>query len=184
MKDRENGGASENDRDDQLAHASCLAMERTMNDVDGIRFLYFAYGSNLDLAQMTRRCSDPRVVGRATLPGYRIAFAGMSVTWEGKGVATIMPVQGGRVDGLLYELNAADVERLDSWEGCPTAYDHQEVVIRAEQGRERRAFVYAKRHRALRPNPPGELYLGVLRREYARLGFDPAPLELAAREAA
>ncbi len=146
--------------------------------------LYFAYGSNLDLAQMTCRCAEPRVLGRATLPGYRLAFAGMSVTWEGMGVATVLPAEGGRVDGVLYALTEGDVKRLDAWKGCPIAYDRHFVRVRDEDGRERQAFIYSRLSGVIRANPPADRYLRVLRRAYHQLGFDAAPLELAAREAA
>jgi hypothetical protein len=146
--------------------------------------LYFAYGSNLDVAQMRLRCLEPRILGRATLSGYRLVFAGRSVRWEGRGMATLVPVPGAWVDGVLYALSGRDVEELDDWEAFTTGYEHHPVVVRDEQGREVKAFVYMKRSGALRPNPPGARYLGVLRREYERLGFDMAPLELAARVAA
>lgn len=146
--------------------------------------LYFAYGSNLDFAQMLRRCTAPRAMGRATLPGYRLAFAGMSVLWEEKGVATVVPTPGAMVDGVLYELSEPDVKQLDRWEGYPVAFDRKWVSLRDELGRERQAFIYVRLSGVLRANVPGERYLRVLRREYERLGFDPTPLELAAQDAA
>ncbi|MDY0002073.1 MAG: gamma-glutamylcyclotransferase family protein [Polyangia bacterium] len=36
--------------------------------------LYFAYGSNLDQAQMRRRCPTAAPIGPATLDGWRLAF--------------------------------------------------------------------------------------------------------------
>lgn len=146
--------------------------------------LHFAYGSNLDVDQMTLRCTEPRVLGRATLPGYRLAFAGMNILWEEMGVATVLPAPGGRVDGVLYALTEADLRRLDEWEGCPIAYDRQLVEVRDEEGRVRQAFIYVRLSGVLRANPPGARYLRMLRREYQRLGFDLTPLVLAAREAA
>ena len=35
---------------------------------------YLAYGSNLNLEQMSRRCPTARVVGKAQLENYRLAF--------------------------------------------------------------------------------------------------------------
>jgi len=43
--------------------------------------LCFAYGSNLDPAQMRRRCPRARPGRRATLYGYRLAFGGHSQAW-------------------------------------------------------------------------------------------------------
>jgi hypothetical protein len=156
-------------------------MTRALDDLMAEGRLYFAYGSNLDLAQMARRCGAPLAVGIASLPDVELAFVGRSALWEGKGVATLRPAPGRCVPGVLYVLGEEDVEKLDGWEGCPDAYEHEEVVVRDEEGRDRRAFVYSKRSGASRPNAPGPLYLGVLLREYRRLGFDTAPLEAAAR---
>ena len=36
------------------------------------RFNYFAYGSNMDTARMLARCPGARLVGAATLPGFRL----------------------------------------------------------------------------------------------------------------
>lgn len=38
--------------------------------------LYFAYGSNLDLAQMAQRCPDAEIVGPVRLENYELRFRG------------------------------------------------------------------------------------------------------------
>lgn len=60
--------------------------------------LYFAYGSNINLNQMARRCPGAEVIGPATLNGYRLAFRAQS------GVATIIPAPTKQVKGLLWRL--------------------------------------------------------------------------------
>ena len=37
---------------------------------------YLAYGSNLNLVQMFRRCPHARVIGHTSLPGMRLVFRG------------------------------------------------------------------------------------------------------------
>ena len=59
--------------------------------------LYFAYGSNIDLEQMARRCPAAQVVGPATLENYELAF-------RGSGFATIVPKKGSDVHGLLWSI--------------------------------------------------------------------------------
>ena len=73
--------------------------------------LYFAYGSNLNLGQMAVRCPQAGVVGKAVLEGYELAFR--------RGVLTILPKEGGRVNGLLWRVNAWDELTLDRYEGYP-----------------------------------------------------------------
>ena len=46
--------------------------------------LYFAYGSNINLDQMSYRCPAAQVVGPVTLDGYELLF-------RGSGVATSAP---------------------------------------------------------------------------------------------
>lgn len=86
--------------------------------------IYFAYGSNLSLAQMAKRCPAARAIGRALAKGYRLAFPRPSDTWRG-GVAGIVPVgaddDGGApgyyVEGAAYELTEACIAALDEYEG-------------------------------------------------------------------
>ena len=63
--------------------------------------LYFAYGSNINLEQMAARCPAAQVVGPAVLDGYELLFRGNR---RGTGVATIEPLLGSQVHGLLWEL--------------------------------------------------------------------------------
>lgn len=84
--------------------------------------LYFAYGSNLDPAQMTRRCPSARFVCCARLMGHRLTFPRGSESWGG-GVAGIDPCRDGTcVEGVVYELSDGDLATLDGFEG--TAEGH------------------------------------------------------------
>lgn len=85
--------------------------------------LYFAYGSNMDPAQMRRRIPDARVVGRAVLKGWRIAE---------RLYADIEKSRGGRVYGVLYLLSTKEMRRLDIFEGYPRTYECGKVVVHAE----------------------------------------------------
>jgi gamma-glutamylcyclotransferase (GGCT)/AIG2-like uncharacterized protein YtfP len=71
---------------------------------------YFAYGSNLHLKQMKRRCPNSKYVGRARLADYR---------WQinQRGYANVAAAHGHWVDGLVYEIDGPDEARLDVNEG-------------------------------------------------------------------
>jgi gamma-glutamylcyclotransferase (GGCT)/AIG2-like uncharacterized protein YtfP len=133
--------------------------------------LYFAYGSNLSTRQMRSRCATARVEGRAVLRNYALAFGGFSARWGGP-VATIVPVRGAEVDGLLYMLQEADLRSLDRHEGYPLAYLRTKLVVTDERGRHRRAVVYVQTVGGDRERVPSARYVRVLRRAYERLGFD------------
>ena len=110
--------------------------------------LYFAYGSNLSVAQMKQRCPSAKIVGRARLHGHRLAFAGWSSGWRGA-TATVVPTDKdarGSVPGVVYEIpDAEDVKRLDSFEGCPTIYTAHEVEVGIERRGRATVWVYVRR---------------------------------------
>ena len=71
---------------------------------------YFAYGSNMWRAQMRKRCPQSRLLGPATLHGYRFII-------NTRGYATIVADLQGVVPGVLYAISATDEAALDSFEG-------------------------------------------------------------------
>ena len=81
--------------------------------------LYFAYGSNINLEQMAVRCPAAQVVGPAVLDGYELLFRGNR---RGTGVATIEPLAGSQVHGLLWMLTPECERSLDVYEGYPSLY--------------------------------------------------------------
>ena len=78
--------------------------------------LYFAYGSNLEWAQMKQRCRLAKFVCRAKLPAYRLAFTLKSVSRD-CGVADVLPDQTREVWGVVYELPDNQLKKLDKREG-------------------------------------------------------------------
>jgi gamma-glutamylcyclotransferase len=78
--------------------------------------LYFAYGSNMDWAQMKERCRSARFVGAAVLQSYRLAFTRKSLK-RGCGVADAVPDDGWEIWGVVYEIDDLDIGRLDASEG-------------------------------------------------------------------
>lgn len=134
--------------------------------------LYFAFGSNLDGDQMRRRCSCPIVVGKATLRGYRLAFAGFSAM-RGGGVATVVKSDDHAVPGLLYRLTDADLQKLDACEGHPQFYRRVAVHVVDSDGERRRAWTYTLDRAERAPSPD---YAAIIAGGYGRLGYDEAPL--------
>lgn len=133
--------------------------------------LYFAYGSNLHLEQMARRCPDSVKVAPAVLHNYRLTFRG---NYRGVGVADVVPCVGGQVVGGLYRISLRDLANLDRYEGFPTLYRRYKVKVETEDG-EVEAFCYRMLPH-FKPAPPADYYLGVIVEGYANWGFDPRPL--------
>ena len=70
---------------------------------------YFAYGSNLDLLQMKRRCPSSKLISKGSLSGYRLTFNRFSSGWGG-GVADVIQAQDSKVWGLVFEISDTDAE--------------------------------------------------------------------------
>lgn len=128
---------------------------------------YIAYGSNLSVEQMKHRTPDAKIVGTATLQGWRLLF---------KGCATIEPKEGRAVPVLIWEISDTDEKNLDRYEGHPTYYYKRElpVLVTPLDGgapRELTAMVYImdEKHTF---RMPSLYYYDVLHRGYRTFGFD------------
>ncbi len=139
---------------------------------------YFAYGSNLNEARLRSRCPSSRVVCSATLPRHTLAFGGHSRRWKGA-VATVVPAEEATVEGVLYEMEAEDIEALDGFEGHPHTYTRVRRTVSLTGGGTEDAYVYVLPGKTAPGRPSGE-YLVVLRLAYLERRFDQAPLAAAA----
>jgi len=93
--------------------------------------LYFAYGMNTNVEQMTVRCPTAVPMGKAILPDYRLEF---------KSYATIVPSPGDTVEGVLWTITPADEISLDLLEGYPEFYHKKHVTV--SQGMDYIAMTY------------------------------------------
>lgn len=85
---------------------------------------YFAYGSNLSIKQMKKRCPECRLLGKAVLDGYRWIIST-------NGYASIVRSEKDQVHGLIYELSASDEEKLDGYEGVAQgAYRKENIPVK------------------------------------------------------
>jgi hypothetical protein len=90
--------------------------------------LYAAYGSNMNPAQMAERCPHSPRHGTGWLEGWRLAFGGEDIGWEGA-LATVVEAAGHRVFVVLYELTNADGRSLDRWDGATIGY-YRKIRVR------------------------------------------------------
>lgn len=128
--------------------------------------LYLAYGSNLNLAQMAKRCPTARVVDSLTLDGYQLLFKGP----HDAAVATIEPQQGSRVPVLVWEITPEDEAALDHYEGWPILYRKETITIPIGK-RLSKAMVYLMNDN--RPlGLPGCYYYSIILEGYKTAGFD------------
>ena len=138
--------------------------------------LYFAYGSNINLQQMERRCPAAKPIGPVVLDGYELRFRGK---YGGYGVATIAPRKGGHVAGLLWELTPACERALDHYEGYPHLYGKEPVTVRDRAGQAYTVMAYVMRERYLEPAAPSNLYYKGILEGYRENGLPAAWLKQA-----
>ena len=132
--------------------------------------LYMAYGSNLNLGQMARRCPTARVVGTAMLEGYQLLF---------NGVATIVKREGAVVPVGIWEIDKRCEESLDRYEGYPTLYRKETLTVEMN-GKEVQAMVYIMNRD--RPALPAYSYYETIEDGYNDVGLDTAHLRKAIEE--
>lgn len=142
---------------------------------------YLAYGSNLSVAQMLRRCPDAVYVGTAVLKGMQLLFKGSG------SYLTIESKRGRKVPVLVWKVSDADEKALDVYEGFPRFYRKEKVVVEVQSLTdgavmdEVEAFVYIMDEG--RPlGRPSENYYAVCAEGYRRFGFNQRILQKAYRE--
>lgn len=114
---------------------------------------YFAYGSNLNRAQMQNRVGQILEFQPARLENYELLFN--KIVRGGSGEANIQPSKGKTVYGVLYRITESALRSLDRATGVPDHYRRIEVsVVDANGNRVKaQAYIAAKVGKGLRPAP-------------------------------
>ena len=132
--------------------------------------LYIAYGSNINLPQMSFRCPHSKVVGTAVVKGWELEF---------RGVATIVPKPETEVPVLLWELDPRDIPALNRYEGFPHLYRQSEIDVELN-GKTVKGMAYLMNRGQI--SPPSQGYLQTIWDGYKANGMDTSHLvEAAAR---
>jgi len=97
--------------------------------------LYFAYGSNMDVNAMSRRCPRSKALGLARLERHRLAV--MREGW-----LTAIRNQSSAVHGVLWDLALSDVPALDRHESLSQGLYTKETQPVIAEGGPKRAIVY------------------------------------------
>lgn len=133
---------------------------------------YIAYGSNLNIPQMSCRCPDARIIGTSMLEGWRLLFRGSKTG----SYLTIEEKAGGQVPVAIWEISRDDELALDRYEGFPHFYYKRELTvtfagIRTNRLRRRKAMVYIM-HEDRPMGVPTQSYVRTCSEGYRTFGFD------------
>ncbi len=80
------------------------------------RIYYFAYNLHMDSRALTRLNVPVHSQSTAVLKGYRLVFNVLEdekFRFEKRGIANIAPSPRGRVEGIAFEINEEDLDKLD-----------------------------------------------------------------------
>lgn len=129
--------------------------------------LYAAYGSNMNLEQMSLRCPSAKAIGTGIVKDYRLTFRGNS-----RGVANIEHCKDRKVPVVLWEITEACEEALDVYEGYPSLYEKKTIEVETDN-KIQKAMVYvmAKKYRTM-PASPTSYYLAIISEGYTDNGLD------------
>ncbi len=141
---------------------------------------YLAYGSNLSMTQMCRRCPDAVYVGYGFIKGYQLLFKG-----SGSGnYLTIEKKRGQQVPVVVWKISADDEAALDMYEGVPRFYYKETMPIEVMSLMDGsslgtvEALVYIMHEERLKGSPTYSYY-NVCLEGYHRFGLPESYLEKA-----
>jgi AIG2-like family len=103
--------------------------------------VYFAYGSNMSTARLSKRMPSCKPLGIATLPGHVLRFHKRSKDASGKCNASVGANEDG-VIGVLFGFDPAERAELDKAEGVGHGYEHATVTVINDKGRRRKVLTY------------------------------------------
>ena len=136
----------------------------------GRRKFYIAYGSNLDMDQMRRRCPTAR-------PYYPYC-SGWLNNWEliyrgskSGNYATIRKAKGKYVPVGVWLITREDERALDKYEGYPVFYQKYKLPVALQSGETIECIVYIMRPDAA-VGVPTERYVDTIYRGYGDFDLD------------
>lgn len=149
-----------------------------MDMIMGKRY-YIAYGSNLNVEQMKRRCPSARIVGTSKIQNYELLFKGSKTGYY----LTIEPKEGESVPVAIWQTTAEDEAALDIYEGFPTFYYKMDInlsikEIQTGKIKNQKCYVYIM-HKDRPKGLPSKQYVDICTEGYFYFGFDTEFLEKA-----
>lgn len=131
--------------------------------------LYLAYGSNLHIAQMLRRCHKAIKIGATTIPNMRLVF---------RGVADVEPCEGSKVHVGVWHITRECERSLDLYEGVRSGLYRKEYlplrITRNGVETQERALIYKMNSASYAE--PGQFYYDTIRIGYENFGLPEAAL--------
>jgi len=129
--------------------------------------LYIAYGSNLNLEQMSRRCPGAKPYSRGYLMNWELIYRGSKTG----AYLSIRKKQGAMTPVLLWKITRMDEWNLDLYEGYPTFYYKDEVMVDTALYGKKKGMVYIMDPKR-KPGIPSQSYVDTVAYGYLDNDFD------------
>lgn len=135
---------------------------------------YFAYGANTNLDSMAIRCPGAVALGVATLYDCQLVF---------RRHCDVESKEDAAVQGVLWHIDDYHLQSLDQFEGYPTYYERDKVLVYDELGDEYEAWVYYMTESDYLAAPSSG-YWNLVREGYMQNGIDTQQLDQALEQLA
>lgn len=124
---------------------------------------YVAYGSNLNIRQMLRRCPGAKLVRTWVLIHYELQFRGSKTG----AYLTVVKKKNGTAPVAVWKITEEDEKRLDRYEGYPNFYYKKTIPWK---NMDAEVFMYVM-HEDRPLGIPSESYYEICRQGYEDFGF-------------
>lgn len=133
---------------------------------------YIAYGSNLNIEQMSWRCPTATIWGKGILKDWTLIFRSM----RGPAYATIKKEIGSSVPVVIWEIDRQSEFSLDRYEGYPSFYYKENIEVILDNGETTTGMAYIMNQQAI-PGIPGKSYVRTIMEGYLDNKLDLGCLE-------
>ena len=123
--------------------------------------LYIAYGSNLNIEQMSWRCPTATIWGKGILKDWTLIFRSM----RGTAYATIKKDAGSNVPVVVWEIDRRSEFSLDRYEGYPSFYHKEDIEVTMDNGEAITGMAYIMNQQAV-PGIPSKSYVRTIMEGY------------------
>lgn len=130
----------------------------------GKTYLYFAYGSNMNMKQMAQRCPNSVPMFKATLHNAKMVFKYYADVESEKKKRSF-------VKGAVYEITKDCMKALDKYECCPKFYKKVKCVVQGPFDKYYEAFMYVMQPNVRALELPSEQYINTIAEGYIDWGI-------------
>lgn len=137
------------------------------------KYLYAAYGSNLNLGQMKRRCPTAELIGTTIIPNSTLLFKNSCRNRHlNLGVLDIIQCKGSETPVALFRITQEDENSLDIYEGFPNMYVKKTKFVELDGVKHKIMFYAMNKETQFFPSLPSVQYYNTVVQGYADNKFD------------